>query len=464
MKRIFYFAIFTFALGLFVLHSPKPLVQAAPLYPILELGNCRNQGECYLYCQIPENSPACWSYGKYVLNPPTDILGETTVNITYPIADLGNCLDANACFIYCNQPKNQSSCYSYAKTHGLIQDKEIDDDDLPPEKMQEIITTAQTELGCNSKEQCMSICGQPENYLKCETFARKHNLYRGPPPIDEHGAPPPAEILEMAKTELGCTSESSCKEYCNNPVNAEKCMDFAKNNNLMREDEYEKRKKEFDKYKDQKEKMLAEAKEQLGCNSYESCAKFCANSENVKKCVSLGERHGMGPPPSQNTPPAKPCTTESECRAYCEKNPQECKGFNERESRQETRVDESKKELRNPPVSGSPPPYKQSGQINPGEFLGPGGCKTEGECDSYCEKHPNECPGFPTSSAGGPKDKVTSAPEEFNTQSSSGQKPPANLTFQPSPPQDKNRGSGKTFKPPEYKPPENRPENREEDN
>ena len=457
MKRISYFAILIFALGFFALGLPK-IVQAAPLYPVLELGNCRNQSECYLYCQIPENSPACWSYGKYILNPQADILGETTVNITYPISDLGNCIDANACFIYCNQPKNQSACYSYAKTHGLIQDEEIDDEEyLPLEKMQEIITTAQTELGCNSKEQCMSICGQPENYLKCETFAKKHNLYRGPPPIDEHGAPAPSEILEMAKTELGCDSERSCKEYCNNPVNAEKCMDFAKNNNLMREGEYEKRKKEFDKYKDQKEKMLEEAKAELGCNSYESCEKFCANSNNVKKCVTLGERHGMGPPPSQNTPAAKPCTTESECRAYCEKNPQECKGFNEQE-------------LRNPPISGSPPPYKQSGQINPveskkmekteikpGEFLGPGGCKTEGECRSYCEKHPSECPGFP-------KDKVTPPPEQFNTPSSSGQKPPANLTFQPSLPQDENRGSGKSFKSPERKPPENRPENREEDN
>src|SRR3989344_1254361 len=233
-------------------------------YPIPELGNCRNAQECYLYCQIPQNTPACWSYGKYVLNNGQEVLGESSVNVTYPIAELGNCSDANACFIYCSQPKNQPLCYSYAKNHGLIKEEENEnEDDLPPDKMQEIIASAKTELGCETKEQCMSICAREENHAKCEAFAKKHNLYKGPPPIDEQGGVPPADILEKAKTELGCTSEISCKELCNKPENAEKCMDFAKNNKLMREDEYEIHKKEFDNYKEQKEKMLEEAKQEL---------------------------------------------------------------------------------------------------------------------------------------------------------------------------------------------------------
>ena len=194
----FLIVIFTFSFLIFNLSSAS--AQSAR-YPIPELGNCRNQEECYLYCQIPQNTPDCWSYGKYIMNNAQSVLGETTTNITYPITELGNCSDANACFIYCNQPKNQSTCYAYAKNHGLINEEEVEneEEDLPPEKMQEIITSAKTELGCEGKEQCMTICSAPENYAKCEAFAKKHNLYKGPPPIDERGGIPPVEILEKAK-------------------------------------------------------------------------------------------------------------------------------------------------------------------------------------------------------------------------------------------------------------------------
>lgn len=429
IKYIFDFVFVFFIFNLLSLIFIRSVNAQTVRYPVRELGNCRNSQECFLYCQIPENTPVCWSYGTYIMNGAQSVLGETTVSITYPIVELGSCSDANACFIYCNQPKNQSACYTYAKNHGLIAGEEDESgDDLPPDKMQEIISSARTELGCEGKEQCMSICGQPENYATCEAFARKHNLYRGPPPIDGHGGPPPSEILEKAKTELGCTSERSCMEFCNKPENAEKCMDFAKNNKLMREDEYEKRKEEFDNYKEQKEKMLTEAKQELGCDSYESCAKFCGDPKNVEKCMTLGRRHGMGPPPNQNYPVPRPCANEAECRAYCEKNPEECRGFSE-----------STSSLNPPPLSPAPPasmnrqgenyiqpeqmkkdgyrkyddyqkyPEKpETKEAKSGDFLGPGGCKTEGECKSYCEKHPSECPGFPSSartSEGGPKEK-----------------------------------------------------------
>ena len=481
----FLIVIFTFSFLIFNLSSAS--AQSAR-YPIPELGNCRNQEECYLYCQIPQNTPDCWSYGKYIMNNAQSVLGETTTNITYPITELGNCSDANACFIYCNQPKNQSTCYAYAKNHGLINEEEVEneEEDLPPEKMQEIITSAKTELGCEGKEQCMTICSAPENYAKCEAFAKKHNLYKGPPPIDERGGIPPVEILEKAKTELGCTSERSCMEFCNKPENSEKCMDFAKNNKLMREDDYEKHKKQFNNSKEQKEKMLEEAKAELGCDSYETCAKFCGNPTNVEKCMTLGRRHGMGPPPSQNYPPPKPCTNEVECRAYCEKNPQECKGFSESKSS----FREMNREMKySPPLSGTPPSsmnrqtenYIQPEQMKKdgyqkyddyqkypdkpetkeaksGEFLGPGGCKTEGECKAYCEKHALDCPGFP-------KEKITPQVQQFNTQSTSLGQPPPNPTysqtnFRPPQPTGSNSGSGSVnsggglFKPHEYKPPE----------
>lgn len=436
--------IFTFVFLFETFNSDFALAQNLS-YPIPDLGNCRNQQECYLYCQIPENSPACWSYGKYVMNTQEDVLGETTVNITYPISELGNCADANACFIYCNQPKNQSACYMYAKNNGLIKDDENTTNDISEEKMQEIISAAQTELGCSSKDACMSLCSSPDNYEKCHAFAVKYNLDRGGGPDEDHMEGLSREIVEQAKTELGCDGPQSCAAFCNLPQNGEKCFEFAKNHNLIREEEIQHRQE----YTAKKNEMLEEAKTELGCDTYESCAKFCGDPSNVEKCMTLGRRHGMVTAPNQNNPPPKPCTNEAECRAYCEKNPQECKGFSERESQHETSV-ETKQELRYPSISGSPPPYtnkvenremiNNQNEHNKGEYLGPGGCKTESECKSYCEKHPNDCPGFP-------KDKVTPPPPNPSSQQTNSHSPL---------PLGNNSGGGSNSKPPEYKPPENK--------
>ena len=75
-------------------------------YPIPELGNCWNRRECYFYCQIPKNTPTCWSYGKYVLA--LKVLGEETTskreiikNLDYPIPELGDCSSPEECFSYC---------------------------------------------------------------------------------------------------------------------------------------------------------------------------------------------------------------------------------------------------------------------------------------------------------------------------------------------------------------------------
>ena len=52
--------------------------QSRLTYPIADLGYCRDAKECYLYCEIPENKAACWSYGKYKLG--SDVLGVTTMS------------------------------------------------------------------------------------------------------------------------------------------------------------------------------------------------------------------------------------------------------------------------------------------------------------------------------------------------------------------------------------------------
>ncbi|MBI4990682.1 hypothetical protein HZB96_01145 [Candidatus Gottesmanbacteria bacterium] len=210
----------------FIISHPSIAQAQTPDYPIPELGNCRNARECQLYCDIPANTPACWSYEKYVLNG--NVLGEETVNVTYPISELGNCNSASECFIFCNQPQNQTTCYEFAKTRGFIKEK--------PKIPENIVELAKIELGCKSDLECMVFCQLPENFDACRAFGQKYNLV---PPPDRRELGPPPEVMKKAKNELGCDSEGSCMNVCNNPDNTERCMQFAKKYKLMDEGEIE---------------------------------------------------------------------------------------------------------------------------------------------------------------------------------------------------------------------------------
>ena len=364
-------------------------------YPISELNYCRDAKECSLYCQIPQNTPACWSYGKYVMNP--DVLGETDININYPILELGNCNTAQDCFIYCSQPDNQQACAGYARDKGLVKNKPI------KENVDEtkIVEAAKTELGCETKEACMSFCDKTENREKCFNFSKKYNL-GSPPGEGQQG--PSQEVIQQMEGELGCDGASSCKNFCDQPVNREKCFEVAQKYGLVKKEEIEKREQNMEEMR----KLLEEAKTELGCDTQDTCAKFCTKKENKEKCMQMWRKHNVGPqipqpsnmmqPVISGTPPTKQqldaehpgpggCTSDKACLEYCQKHPKDCPGFVDKKSQ--------------PNSANAPQPSPQaslgslSNKTQTGTFLGPGGCKTEGECKAYCEKHPKECPGFP---------------------------------------------------------------------
>ncbi len=289
----------------------------AVYYPIPELGGCSTPGECRFYCEIPKNTPACWSYGKYVMNADRDknVLGEESgPNLTYPIAELGNCNSANECFLYCAKPLNQQKCLDYAKKHGLIRQE-------TNPKLQKAIEAAKTELGCNSKETCRDFCNQEENHEKCRAFAEKYGLSQNKP--EDKAAK--TEILEAAKRELGCDSREACVSFCQDELNRAKCQSFAEKYGLGRTQKI-------------KSEISAEATAQakadvtpvntpVNCASEEECRQYCSKypdecpgfNKNFPAATGSGEFLGPGG-----------CKTEAECKAYCIKHPKECPGFPQR--------------------------------------------------------------------------------------------------------------------------------------
>jgi hypothetical protein len=59
-----------------------------------------------------------------IVNEPTDE-EISTLGITFPIPELGNCGDKEECKKYCNDPANIPACVKFAKEHGLMNESEV---------------------------------------------------------------------------------------------------------------------------------------------------------------------------------------------------------------------------------------------------------------------------------------------------------------------------------------------------
>ncbi len=206
-------------------------------------------------------------------------------NVSFPVAELGNCNNIAECRTYCEDPINQTACVNFAKAKGFYKE------DLS-ERQQELLNLAKTELGCTDIAGCQSLCHQQENFEKCNTFARKHGVSGGH--VED---PAKQEIVRKAQEVLGCNSAQSCKSYCEQEQNRDKCNDFAKQVGLRG----------------------GEIRHGPGgCNSEETCKAFCSDPNNYQVCQGFSQGSGgkfRGP---------GGCDSEASCRAYCQQNPQEC--------------------------------------------------------------------------------------------------------------------------------------------
>lgn len=382
MKKLFIILILnTLYVILYAFIGVSP-VSASPRYPVKDLDSCRNANECYLYCQIPTNTPACWSYGKFVLSP--QILGVSTVlsatsssavNIAYPVAELGNCTGTIECANFCKVPANYPACATFAKSKG------IQKDNATPAISSKVLSTAKTELGCDSLITCIALCDQPENQAKCQTFIQKNT------PLNSSPTPTGAQtdIINKAKSELGCDSQSSCLALCGQPQNFHLCRKFAQSYGLTKVDpKVETETRKSDQFRT---RLLNEARTVLGCNSQEACTTLCREPNNQTRCHDLYRRvmaeivNGINQPnftgaPSTSSSGAT-CASEKECREFCVKNPALCPGYIVGgNNATQTGV------LQSPPATL-------------GVYLGPAGCRTEAQCQNYCQSHPMQCPGYP---------------------------------------------------------------------
>jgi len=274
MRKILFFI---FAFFAFLLITLKVNATAKISFPIVQLNNCASSKDCFSYCENPQNYPICWSYGKYILNK--DVLGDATSSassvshITFPIASLGNCSSPQECKAYCDKAENRSSCIAFSQKMGLLRNSGQNSE------KEKFLEDAKKILGCDDNNSCSVFCSKSENRQKCIDFAREEGIVKNPQIAS--GIIP--TLFDITQTELGCDSATSCRAVCSQTQNLEKCREFAIRHNLY---------------------------QQTNISTFPKPSGTTTNNQTTL-----------------NKPVNITCSTSAQCMEYCNEHPGVCPGF-----------------------------------------------------------------------------------------------------------------------------------------
>lgn len=346
-------------------------------------------------------------------------LATSEADITFPVAELGNCTNKQECKTYCNAPEHIQACVAFAKQHNLLNKKEIE----RGEKFAKVAAKAGPG-GCRGHEACQTYCENIDHIEECVAFGEANGLI---PAEELQEAKKVAQAIKRgAKRPAGCSSKQACEAYCSQEGHFEECITFAREAGFVSEEEYQMAKK-------------TQGKGPGDCRGKEQCEAYCHDESHFQECVEFGRKHGFVSEKEAEialkTGGKGPggCR-QDECKTYCE-NPahqEECIRFAKEHgliSEEELKHMEEGKRKFQEALSQAPPEVQacirevagpdlqeriQNGAIQPGPEIGerirecfererhpglrggPGGCATPEECKAYCSsaEHSEQCKQF----------------------------------------------------------------------
>jgi hypothetical protein len=372
MKKSFSILIFILSfLGLFALARELP---PEVTFPIAELGNCESKEACKSFCDIPENAEPCLDFAEaHDLIPPEEIeMARKMLKIVGTTGGPGGCWGQEECQAYCDIPANMEECIVFGIEHDLI----------PPDELEEAkmalaaIRAGATPPPCRGKKECDIYCSEPAHLEECVAFGIAAGFIS-------------AEEAEMIRKTGGkgpgnCRGKEECEAYCENPNNMEECINFGIQYGLMPPDEIEDAKKMLE--------ALKKGVKPPPCRSEAECEIYCSQPEHAEECINFAEAAGFMTP--EEAADARKmaaaglfgqgpggCKGKEECKAYCDNpdNMVECTEFALKAGLITPEEAEQVRKMAELGITG-----------------GPGGCKSEEECEAYCEDPANmeECMEF----------------------------------------------------------------------
>ncbi|MEK7503669.1 MAG: LamG domain-containing protein [Patescibacteria group bacterium] len=185
----------------------------------------------------------------------------------------GDCNTRQKCLQYCEEPENTLECVDFAEAAGFIGEEEA----AQARKYVPLILQGLTPGQCDTEEQCEAFCEDPVNALECMEFAVEYEVL----PPDE------LELLEKILPFMragtmpgGCRSKIECEDYCSDEDNFEECLDIGLAIGVINPDEVDIIRK-------------SGGKGPGNCRSSEACEEFCSAPQNQPECMDFAVKIGL---------------------------------------------------------------------------------------------------------------------------------------------------------------------------
>ncbi|MDA2935798.1 hypothetical protein MYX06_01060 [Patescibacteria group bacterium AH-259-L05] len=373
-KNIFIYSIILSAFFLGVLFTTSAIFAQNNLeniqFPVAELGNCQSREQCEAFCELEENILACVNFAEA-----HGLMSSREAQRVRKMMELGmtsgpgGCRGEKECKNYCDDPTHMRECIIFAKEHNLMPPEELEEAEMVLKALEKGATLPG---GCTSKARCEVYCENPDNIIECVEFAEAAGFI----------SKQEAKMIRKTggKGPGGCRGENECENYCNSPSHMQECIEFAIEYDILPEGE-----------KQEVIKVLAALKKGVkmpNCRSKQECDIYCSEPDHILECIEFAEAAGFVSPEEaamiRKTGGKGPggCIGR-ECETYCDdpNHMQQCMEFAiEYDLMPPEQRQDAEKMLR----------ALQKG-IGP-----PGGCRSEVECEAYCKDpaHIEECLNF----------------------------------------------------------------------
>lgn len=249
-------------------------------YPVKELGECKNEQACFAYCDKPENISACVSFAEKHNLLSKEEAAKAKAFVKAGSKGPGGCKGQAECEAYCDDSSHMRQCVAFAKANNLMDKEELEE----AEKMMEALEQgAQLPGGCRDKKSCEAYCEDTSHLGECLDFAEKAGF------ISQEELQEARQVQKAlaagVKLPGGCKNKDECDSYCEDVSNMEECLSFAVEAGFIPEEEAEEARRIMP--------LMKAGQMPGGCRSKEQCETYCADPDHMEECVVFAEKAGF---------------------------------------------------------------------------------------------------------------------------------------------------------------------------
>ncbi len=270
-------------------------------YPISELGNCKSQSSCKVFCDDSKNTSACLAFAEQHNLMSSEELANAKKFQANGLVGPGGCRGKDKCDAYCNDSANIDECIAFAEKNGLMSDSELKE----AKKVQTAISKGIKPPACGGKKSCETYCSSSEHMEECINFSIEAGI------MDSKKQEESKKVLAAIKQGIkppACKGKDACDEYCG--IHTEECMTFSLAAGMVPDDQKEQMQKTLDVLKrgikppackpnppsqsdqpDQPSQQNQNKPNQSG-QGLQACDQYCAEPSHVEECVKFSVAMG----------------------------------------------------------------------------------------------------------------------------------------------------------------------------